>query len=87
MLTYTHADGCAITGGVTVRDPSLPTLLGRHLYADVCDARLRTRSAVAPRHRPPHDEPQGPQCVSYAEDDAGHPYAISRNGFVDRIAA
>ena len=88
VLTYTHADGCAITGGITVRDPTLPTLVGRHLYADVCDARLRTavlRSPVATDRRTTNL--RVPQCVSFAQDNAGHPYAISRNGFVYRVVA
>ena len=31
VLTYTHDDGCSITGGVVVRDPKLPELDGAYL--------------------------------------------------------
>jgi glucose/arabinose dehydrogenase len=36
-FTYSHSvcsDGCAVTGGYVVRDPSLSSLAGRYLYAD-----------------------------------------------------
>ena len=37
IFTYSHStcsSGCAITGGVVVRDPQLSALAGRYLYAD-----------------------------------------------------
>lgn len=43
--SYIHGSstGCAITGGVVVTDPTLPTTLrGRYLFSDFCKATLRT---------------------------------------------
>jgi glucose/arabinose dehydrogenase len=40
--TYGHGQGCSITGGVVVRDGSLPNLFGRYLYADFCTGRFRS---------------------------------------------
>ena len=38
-----QSDGfCSITGGYVVRDPGLPTLLGRYLYGDFCKGALRS---------------------------------------------
>jgi len=34
--------GCAVIGGVTARDPRLPTLYGRYLYSDLCSSALRS---------------------------------------------
>ena len=45
--THSAAGTRAITGGYVVRDPGLPTLLGRYLYADSCDGDVR--SLVASR--------------------------------------
>jgi glucose/arabinose dehydrogenase len=43
VYEYRHGDrGRVITGGVFVRDPSLPDELGRYLYADYAAGRLRS---------------------------------------------
>ena len=44
VLEKSHsADGfCAIIGGYVVRDPGLPTLLGRYIYGDYCASALRS---------------------------------------------
>ena len=42
---YGRDAGRTVTGGVVVRDPGLPTLLGRYLYADFNDRVPRRRSA------------------------------------------
>ena len=40
--TYRHGSAHVITGGVVVRDPNLPSELGRYLYADFGAGRLRS---------------------------------------------
>ena len=38
---YPHGTrGCSITGGYVIRDPALPTLLGRYVYGDDCSSPL-----------------------------------------------
>lgn len=34
--------GCAVTGGLIVRSPKLPSLDGRYVYSDFCDGELRS---------------------------------------------
>ena len=88
VIQHTHADGwCSIVGGYVMRDASVPALLGRYVYGDLCQprlyaARLRSHSAS--------DRRLGltvPELVSFGEDAAGHVYAVSLNGPVYRIDA
>ena len=76
--TTTRAGTHAVTGGYLVRDPGLPTLIGRYLYADSYDggplllARLAgddgRRAAALPRAQ---------HLVSFGEDACGHVYVVS----------
>jgi glucose/arabinose dehydrogenase len=36
IAEYDHSQGCSVTGGVVVRDPSLPAWDGVYLYGDYC---------------------------------------------------
>ncbi len=40
IAEYTHADGCAVTGGGVVRDPGLPEWQGVYLYGDYCSGKI-----------------------------------------------
>ena len=89
VLTYSHADGCSITGGYVVRDRSLPTLYGRYLYGDFCAGDLRSFTA-RPGKPASDDRPLGlqvPSLSSFGRDSAGHIYATSLNGPVYRLVA
>ncbi|MFL5891005.1 MAG: PQQ-dependent sugar dehydrogenase [Solirubrobacteraceae bacterium] len=88
VIQHTHADGwCSIVGGYVMRDASVPALLGRYVYGDLCQprlyaARLRSHSAS--------DRRLGltvPELVSFGEDAAGNVYAVSLSGPVYRIDA
>jgi glucose/arabinose dehydrogenase len=86
ILTYGRDDGCSITGGYVVRDPSLPSLAGRYVYGDYCEGELR--SFVPSLGGARDDGPLGlnvPSLSSFGEDAAGHIYAISLDGPVFRL--
>ncbi|MFL5874656.1 MAG: PQQ-dependent sugar dehydrogenase [Solirubrobacteraceae bacterium] len=88
VIQHTHADGwCSIVGGYVMRDASVPALLGRYVYGDLCQPRVyaaRLRSHFA------SDRRLGltvPELVSFGEDAAGNVYAVSLSGPVYRIDA
>lgn len=97
VFDYPHADpgdggafGCSITGGYVVRDPSVPELYGRYLYADFCVGELRslvlpsTAGGLASDDRFEGLSVANP--VSFGEDAAGRIYVASKDGPVYRLA-
>ena len=78
-----HPQFCAIVGGYVVRDPGLPTLMGRYLYGDQCLGALRS---VALPDTGDHAEPLAiGRVTSLGEDACGRLYAASHAGPVYRI--
>jgi glucose/arabinose dehydrogenase len=77
----------ALTGGVVVRDPGLPSLVGRYLYADYYEGVIRSLALGLPRAT--DDRPTGIPSVSnlaaFGEDGCGHVYVVSNNGGVYRL--
>jgi glucose/arabinose dehydrogenase len=87
ILTYGRDEGCSVTGGYVVRDPSLPALLGRYVYGDYCAGDLRSFKPASPEAR--DDRPVGlnvPSLTSFGQDEQGHIYAVSLEGPVYRLA-
>ena len=75
-----HSSGdCSITGGHVVRDPGLPTLQGRYLYGDVCQARLRSVVLAPGGASGDREETTLPvaQVSSFGEDACGRILATS----------
>ena len=85
VLEQPHSAGfCSITGGYVVRDPGLPTLLGRYLYGDYCNAPLRSVDLA----NPSSDAAVGVSVSglsSFGQDACGRLLAVSLNGPVYRI--
>jgi glucose/arabinose dehydrogenase len=50
VAEYTHADGCAVTGGYVYRGPDIPALRDRYVFADFCSGKIWTvsRTTAAP---------------------------------------
>jgi hypothetical protein len=89
-ITHTHWAGfCSITGGYVVRDPGVPSVLGRYVYSDLCDGRIRAARLRAGRRTTgtPLDLPRVSQVSSFGEDAAGRVYVVSLSGSVYRLAA
>jgi glucose/arabinose dehydrogenase len=90
VITHTHGAGfCSITGGYVVRDPGVPSLLGRYVYSDLCDGRIRAARLRAGGRTTgtPLDLPRVSQVSSFGEDASGRVYVVSLSGSVYRLAA
>jgi glucose/arabinose dehydrogenase len=77
---------CAITGGYVVRDPALPELAGRYLYADFCAGQIRSLVPGLPSAT--DDRSEGLSVdnpSSFGEDANGRLYVASLGGAVYRI--
>ena len=91
VLELSHADGnCSITGGHVVRDAGVPALLGRYVYGDLCQGRLRS-VRLSPGRADGDAAIPGlkkiEQLASFGEDGAGRVYVVSLAGPVYRLAA
>ena len=84
---YAHVDGgCSITGGYVARDPSLGSLFGRYLYADLCAGQIRSLVPGVPWAS--GDRAEGiavNRPVSFGEDACGRLYVASLDGPVSRL--
>jgi len=81
--------GAAVNGGFVVRDTTLPSLLGRYLYADSFGALSnQIRSAVLFPGGASGDSPTGltaRNVFSFGEDACGHIYVAHGGSTVSRI--
>jgi glucose/arabinose dehydrogenase len=90
VIVHTHAAGfCSIIGGYVVRDPSVPSLLGRYVYSDACEGTIRGARLRAGRRTTgrPVAVPKVPAVSSFGEDARGRVYVVSLEGPVYRLAA
>ena len=86
VLNLPHTDGySAVIGGFVVRDPGLPTLLGRYLFGDQSKGTLL--SAALGSDTVPRVEGSLPvgAPTSLGEDACGHVYVAQGGGAVSRI--
>jgi glucose/arabinose dehydrogenase len=88
ILTYDHAQGCSVTGGVVYRGRKVPVLYGRYVYADYCAGTMW--SAARDRDGRWQSEPilsTGHQVTTFGEDSDGEVYwADMRRGEIHRLA-
>jgi glucose/arabinose dehydrogenase len=86
IFAYGRGSGCTIIGGYVVRDPRLPGLRGRYVYADLCEGQLR--SLVPHLKRASGDRGLGLQVQSpssFGEDQQHRLYVVSLEGPVYRL--
>ena len=89
IAEYGHDVGCAVIGGVVVRDPAQPLLNGGYLFSDSCSGNLWLLDpAGSGRREPVLARETGRSISSISLDDAGSVVATDlRNGELIRISA
>ena len=86
VYEYGHdATHCSISGGFVARDPTVPTLAGRYLFADYCGT--GASALLLPVGATPDIALLGaaPQLAGFGEDSDGHLYITSLKGGVWRV--
>jgi glucose/arabinose dehydrogenase len=86
VFEYDKAGCQAITGGYVVRDPGLPSLLGRYVYGDYCDGVIRSLMPSTGAG----DAAVGLDLAdftlaSFGEDACGRVYVAQLSGAVSRL--
>ncbi len=88
VLTYTHDDGCSITGGVVVRDPDLPALDGAYLFGDFCKPWIKAVRVDGAGTATSADLGLDVSAVvSFARGPNGEIYVVSLDGTIARLKA
>ena len=87
IAEYGHDGGpCAVIGGVTVHDPSLPALAGYYVYGDLCTGEISALKVVDGKATDVHALPVTlPGLDSFGVDGAGHVYLMATSGEVARL--
>jgi glucose/arabinose dehydrogenase len=85
IAEYSHADGCAVTGGRVVRDPKLPEWQGVYLYGDYCSGKIwgLLQGGAGWQNSQLFDTPFS--ITSFGVDDAGSVYLADYAGALYRL--
>ncbi|MGH8952869.1 MAG: PQQ-dependent sugar dehydrogenase [Acidimicrobiia bacterium] len=90
-ITYTHEEGCSITGGYVYRGAEIPELAGTYFYSDWCSEWIRSfkfvNGQVTEERDWSADLGQLGQINSFGVDSAGELYLATHDGIVARFTA
>ncbi|HEU5278465.1 MAG TPA: PQQ-dependent sugar dehydrogenase [Gaiellaceae bacterium] len=86
--TYSHDEGCSVTGGYVYRGRAVAAATGRYFYGDYCSGnvwslRVQDGRAVDVRREPFRVG----SLTSFGEDAAGELYLATGNGRIYKLAA
>lgn len=84
--TYSHDEGCSITGGYVYRGQAIPELNGRYFFADYCVGTLRSLryadGSVSDVTDSADDLGSLGMVLSFGQDSAGELYVLTDAGVV-----
>ncbi|HEX5695768.1 MAG TPA: PQQ-dependent sugar dehydrogenase [Acidimicrobiia bacterium] len=91
VLTYSHADGCSVTGGFVYRGNEIPELVGTYFYSDWCSQWIRSfryvDGQVTEEIDWSDDLGQIGQINSFGLGGDGELYAVTHEGVVAKFVA
>jgi glucose/arabinose dehydrogenase len=91
VLTYTHEEGCSVTGGYVYRGAAIPELQGTYFYSDWCSQWIRSFKYVGGAVTEEQDwsEQLGQlgQINTFGVDSSGELYVGTHEGIVARLVA
>lgn len=86
--TYTHADGCSVTGGFVYRGAALPELDGHYFFGDYCSGFVESLVVIDGElvgHHQWFTPGSVPGLTSFGRDAAGELYVLATSGEVFRV--
>jgi glucose/arabinose dehydrogenase len=90
-ITYTHEEGCSVTGGYVYRGAAIPELNGTYFYSDWCSQWIRSFKFAGGTATEPQDwsEQLGElgQINTFGTDSAEELYVGTHEGIVARLVA
>jgi glucose/arabinose dehydrogenase len=91
VITYTHEEGCSITGGYVYRGREIPELAGTYFYSDWCSQWIRSfkyvNGQVTEARDWSADLGQPGQVNTFGVDSAGELYLATHEGVIARFVA
>jgi glucose/arabinose dehydrogenase len=87
VATYTHEEGCSISGGIVYRGSMFPALAGHYLYADFCSGKVWAVPVDGGEAAMVAGADSERRVSSFATDEAGNVYLLVHGGPVLRIAS
>jgi len=86
VVTYSHGEGCSITGGYVYRGSGVPALRGRYIYGDYCSGKIWTLQIQNGKAVGVRQEAINVQSLSsFGVDAGGELYAVSLEGTVYQV--
>jgi glucose/arabinose dehydrogenase len=91
VITYTHEEGCSVTGGYVYRGAAIPELTGTYFYSDWCSQWIRSfkfaEGAVTEEQDWSEQLGELGQVNTFGIDSTGELYLGTHEGIVARLVA